>query len=265
MNGLKEEKGLLQALFLKACRIRCLTITLLELLLVIAILAMVSGIVVVSINKALVDQRFRTEVDLIVNEMRLAQDLMLILGTDVHLNFSEDESGSGIKYWISLETSLPKNVQKEVLRKRKPLTTIHGVFLNDELVFEVKEKHIDVKFLSKGAIMSKGIMRLASSDQETPQKGVLEKYICLAGYPRPIHSSDTKEEAERDCVAFEEDLDERLTKDTILRLPERLQELNTKSKPIETPDKAEPKSQEPPQDKKPLRAKFPPRASQEER
>jgi type II secretory pathway pseudopilin PulG len=226
-------------------------ITLLELLIVMGILALISGIVTISINKALIDQRFQTEVDLIVNELRLAQDLMLILGTDVHLNFSEAKDGAGIEYWVKLETILPKNIQKEILRERKPLKTIHGVFLEDQLVTEIKEKHIDIKFLSNGAVMSKGVMLLSTSDKESQLKGALSKYICLAGYPRPIISSDTKEEAEKLCNAFEEGLDERLTTDTILRLPERLKKTEKEAAPETSPENAEQKNQQPSQEQNP--------------
>lgn len=204
--------------------IRRLPITLLEVIIVIALLSLVSGIVAVSINKALVNQRFQTEVGMIVDEMRLAQDLMLILGTDVHLHFEEDKKkGEGILYWLELETTLPENIQYEVLR-RKILKTIKGVFLADELITEIKESHIDVKFLSKGAVMSKGIMRLATTSDENVPKGALEGFICLAGYPKPIFSSDSKEQAENSCQKFEEGLDEKLTQDTILRLPEKLKQ-----------------------------------------
>jgi hypothetical protein len=204
-------------------KVRRLPVTLLEIIIVMAILATVSGVVVISINKALVDQRFRTEVGLIIDELRLAQNLMLILDTDVHVHFAVSEKEQGIKYWLQLETSLPKNIQKEVLRKRKVLKTVKGVFLADELLTAVKEKHIDVKFLSNGSVMSKGIMRLASSDSESPPKGTLQRFVCLAGYPKPILSSDTKEEAEKLCKSLEENLDDRLTDDTMRRLPERLQ------------------------------------------
>jgi len=211
-------------LFLSVANIRRLPITLLEVIIVIAILSLASGIVAVSINKALVEQRFRTEVEKIVDEMRLAQDLMLILGTDVHVHFAEHKSGKGIVYWLDLETTLPENLKYEILREKPKLQTIKGVFLADELVTEVKEKHIDVKFLSNGSVMSKGIMRLATSDDERVPKGTLESFICLAGYPQPIFSRDSKEEAEKLCQKFEEGLDERLTQDTMQRLSEKLKQ-----------------------------------------
>lgn len=197
-------------------------ITLLEMIIVIAILSLASGIVAISINKALADQRFRSEVALVVDELRLAQDLMLILGTDVHVFFQLNKDGTGIDYGIDLETKLSPHVQREVTRKKKNLKTIKGVFFVDQLTAMERENYIDLKFLSNGAVMSKGIMRLASTDDESVPKGTLESFICLAGYPKPIMSSETNEEAEQNCQSFDDDLDERLTQDTIQRLPEKL-------------------------------------------
>jgi hypothetical protein len=146
------------------------------------------------------------------------------------VNFEEDKGGKGIRYGLKLETELPKNIKYEVLRPRPILTTIRGVFLHDELVSEIQEKHIDVKFLSNGTVMSKGVMRLATSDNEQiVPKGTLESFICLAGYPRPIVSSNTKEEAEKLCREFEEGLDERLTQDTMSRLPPKLKQIDSQT------------------------------------
>lgn len=213
--------------------IRRQAITLLEVVIVIIILSIGSGVVAININKVIAEQRFRTEVGLIVDQMRLAQDLMLIMGTDVHLHFAEAKGADAIEYWLELETRPPQNVQREVQRKRKPLTAIKGVFFEDELLSEIAEHHIDVKFLSNGAVMSKGIMRLSTSHEErTIPKGALESFICLAGYPKPIVVSRNKEEAEETCYLFEEGLDEKLTKDTIAKLPEKLKEIDSKENKV---------------------------------
>ncbi len=204
--------------------IRRQAITLFELLIVIAIISLVSGVVAISINRAVLDQKFRTEVSQVVEALRLAQDLMLILGTDVHVHFETDNKEGGIKYSFELETALSPNIQAEILRKRKNLKTIKGVFFRDELPMEIQEKHIDVKFLSNGAVMSKGIMRLASTDNENPPEGTLQNYICLSGYPKPISSSETLENAQMLCTEIENDLDGRISKDTFSKLPDRLKQ-----------------------------------------
>lgn len=209
---------------------RRLPVTLLELIIVIAILAMVSGIVGVSINKALVDQRFRSEVGMIVDEMRLAQDLMLILGTDVRVVFQETKNHEGIEFWLDMDTMLSNNIQRELTKRIHKLKVIKGVFFSDELLTEVHEGKMDVKFLSNGAVMSKGIMRLASSDSEQSQKGILENYICLPGYPKPIKSSETKEQAEELCKNGNKEFEDKLTQDTMTRVPEKVKKQENQPK-----------------------------------
>lgn len=224
-------------------------ITLIEVLIVISILSLVAGIAAVGLNKAIFDQRFRTEVSMIVDSLRMAQDLMLVLGTDVHVHFAE-ENNEGIKYWIELETTLPKNVEREVLRKRPLLKAIKGVFLADKLLAETQESHLDVKFLSNGAVMSKGIMRLASSSDENVPKGTLESFICLAGYPNPIASRDTKEEAEKACNDFDDRSDDRVAQDTFSRLPEKLKQKDSQKEDEEDKKKEKEKEQEKKSDEK---------------
>jgi hypothetical protein len=202
--------------------LRRLPVTLLELVIVMAILALVAGIVAISINKALIDQRFRTEVSMVVDELRLAQDLMLIFGTDVHVIFQEDSKRDGINYWIELETELPKNIGREVMRKHEKLKTVRGVFFEGNVLEEVHGK-LDVGFLSGGAVMTKGIITLSTSEEEVKSAGILHNYICLPGYPKPIFSTDSYELAETFCSpAFDEDFNAKLTQDTVAKIPDSL-------------------------------------------
>lgn len=228
-------------------------VTLLELLVVIAILALVSGAVAISVNKALVDQKFRTEVGMVVDEFRLAQDLMIVLGRDVFVKFSVKEGGKAIVMELEHETALPSHLQNAVKGRKNILTTIKGVFLEDQLEGDVKKGEIKVKFYSRGAVMSKGVMRLATSDQDNPPAGTLQSYICLPGYPMHIASSDTLEAAKSRCSVDDKEFTDKLTNDTMGRLPERVKKAD---KPIEETvedgdKKDNPKSKEPVNGKRP--------------
>lgn len=208
--------------------VRRLRVTLLELLLVIAILALVAGLVAIKIHNAIVDQRFRTEVSLVVDDLRLAQDLMLILGTDVHVHFKQTEEG--LKRWLELETALPDNIQREVMRKRKNLTAVTMSF-NDLNNPNTVPGEIDVRFLSKGSIMSRGIIHMTNSINQEDAAGVLRSSIVMSGYPQPIFSTEgasSSEEERRYQSAVEEN--EKLTMDTIHRLPEKVKKINESKK-----------------------------------
>lgn len=200
--------------------LRKLPITLFEILIVMAILAVVSGALAIGIDKALVNQRFRNEVSMVVEELRRAQDLMMILGADVHVKFAETKERDAIPFWLEMETQLSESIQREVVNKVRHLKTIRSVTFEDS--HKVKGK-TDIKFFSKGAVMSKGLLKLSISGSDVPQKNVLETYICLPGYPRPIFNFDEKEIAERNCNEEKDNsFNDALTRDTLDRLPEKV-------------------------------------------
>ncbi|MBA3815556.1 MAG: prepilin-type cleavage/methylation domain-containing protein [Parachlamydiaceae bacterium] len=198
-------------------RRRC--VTLLELLIVIAILALVGGLVSIGINKAVTEQRFKTEVSLIVDQLRLAQDLMLILGTDVRVVFTRVDN-KGIKYGLELETTISAGIEREILRPHNILKTIKYVGVDPQ---QGEEGKLAIKFQSKGAVMTKGLMRLSITDDQNPPLGTLESYICLPGYPRHLFSEDDGEKAKANCFdAIDSANDSALTQDTFSKVKELL-------------------------------------------
>jgi type II secretory pathway pseudopilin PulG len=162
--------------------------TLLELLLVVAILIMISGFIGINVRKAVHEQQFKAEIARIEDELKLAQDLMLLLRTDVHLKFTSKSKDHGIDYWMEAE-GLPEHLSAQVQRPRKPLRAVHSIEFHDELPGWEQENAIDLKFLSGGSLMSRGIMRLTDSPTGEKQDGTLERYICFPGYPSPLHST----------------------------------------------------------------------------
>ncbi|CCB87513.1 prepilin-type N-terminal cleavage/methylation domain-containing protein [Parachlamydia acanthamoebae] len=162
--------------------------TLVEMLIVLAILSIVTVAIGININNALEEQRFRTEVETVVNELRFAQDLMLVLQADVTVKFSQGDDG--INFTLETESQATKNWMNEILRVQPKLKTIRGVSFRDELDLPVTEGAISIHFLSKGSVMSRGILRLSnSSDAVNVPSWALVRVINLHGYPHPIVSS----------------------------------------------------------------------------
>ena len=192
-------------------------VTLIEIMIVMLILSLVSLVVVIGINKMIVDQKFNTEVSLIVNELRLAQDLMMVLKVDVHLIFEENHVHKGIDYGLEIDAPLQQNLKNEIQKRKKMLKTIKGVFFKDELEKKEVSGRLDIKFLSGGAIMSKGIIQLLSTDDEKNKDKGLQNYISLLGYPHPIKSFDTVEESNRFFEVDDLIFDVLLTEDTVLK------------------------------------------------
>lgn len=178
-------------------------LTLIELLIVITILAMVSGVVGVQIQRTLREQRFNTEVAVVLDKLRLAQELMLILRTDAHVKFKQVPEEEIITLWVEVETpldSLKKDIEKPI-----NLKTIQFVEFKDVLEYKTKMGELDIRFLSGGNVMSQGTLRLATNES-TNDRGLLERFITLSGHPKPLHISLKREFDDSDGV-----FDERLT------------------------------------------------------
>lgn len=173
----------------KVMKVRRCYITLMELMIVITILIMLTGVVGINIRRALQQQRFRTEVDLMVDTLRLAQDLMLILGADVSLRMW-GERQKGIQYRLDVEGDIPEAWEPVIKRSHRRLREIHFVDFADG---ESVEGRIDIRFFSGGSVMSRGVLRL-STHENPKDPGALKRVVFLRGYPHPIVSIPEGEE-----------------------------------------------------------------------
>lgn len=198
---------------------RCLkarkrTFTLLELMIVLMILALTLGVVGINVGRAVREQRFRSEVDRVVDKLRLAQELMLIGNVGVDVVFEKVKEG--VDFRLEVDGPLTKAWKAEVERPLSPLKAIHWVEF-DETVPRVAapEGRLQLQFLSRGSVMSKGLLRLSTSERDD-DFGTLTRYICLSGYPRHIVSEE-KAECPLDQI---EDIDRALTEWTVDELKE---------------------------------------------
>src|SRR5580692_7564447 len=144
-------------------------VTLLEILIVLAILGSIVGIIAINIRSSIIEQRYRTEVRFIVDQLRLAQDLMIILNNDVHLIFTQDPSTKKISYRLDLEDTLSKQWKPFILRSHHSLESIRSIKFRELPSNSIQQNNIDLKFLSGGSVMSKGVLELLSEEKESPK------------------------------------------------------------------------------------------------
>ncbi len=204
-------------------------ITLLEIMIAISILAIATGIASIGIRQVLRDQRFRTEVYQVLTTFRLAQQIMLILNTDVHVKFKA-ENGKGFTYKIVLDDKLDKDWQKIFSKPRPTLKEIHAINFIDALGPSAKSDELDIRFLSGGSVMSQGMMRLGTAPEGTPNS--LQLFICFPGYPHffQISSDSTQDKA---CnVQLQKKYNTRITEFTV----EEIETKNSAYKDIEPED-----------------------------
>lgn len=161
--------------------------TLLEILIAITIITLVGGVVGIGITRALKEQRFRTEVALVVDTLRLAQNMMLILGTDVHFRVKTAEGGKGIEYHLDVEGGGPEKWRRIIRKTQRIMKETHGISFRDLQPFPITPGQLDIRFQSNGAMMSKGVLRLSTHEDEK-NPGALTMAICLRGYPHPLEA-----------------------------------------------------------------------------
>jgi len=160
---------------------RFLPFTLVEVLIAMALLAVVGGVVALNVRKAILQQRFRSDVSLVVHTLRLAQQLMLVFNTDVKVRFWPLPDQRGFGYLLDFEDKLDTYWKREATRPRAPLKGIHAISFGSDT------RQVEIQFLSGGMVMSRGILQLSSA-AEGRVEGAWVEYICLPGFPRFLES-----------------------------------------------------------------------------
>lgn len=184
--------------------------TLLEMIIVISILGLFVSLIGINVNKAIHEQRFRSEVSSIVDTLRLAQGLMMILDNDVTVTFREGTN----EIQMQIETACPlaKNWQNFLLTK-KNLHTVRVVNFKDPLL-PSESGTAQIRFFSAGYVMSRGILHLATVENASDDRGLVS-YVCLPGYPSTIKSVSQRPEEPLCYALAEENFVESLTRTTV--------------------------------------------------
>lgn len=161
-------------------------LTFIEMVVVMAILSLVAGVIGINIGRSMQEQRFRTEVAQIMDKLRLAQNLMLILNDDIKVHFTKVEDG--IKCSLTFQCSpMNKGWGKELSRPQL-LTAVRRVDFKG-LGEDLGKGDFALEFLSGGMVMSQGILKLSTGSNRLYSD---RRYVCLPGYPASIVTVDKK-------------------------------------------------------------------------
>jgi prepilin-type N-terminal cleavage/methylation domain-containing protein len=160
--------------------------TLIEMMIVLAVILFVAGSVGINVIKAVKQERFYSGVALIADKLQLAQDLMLLLGADVVVKLQKAPEKEGAIYCI---IEIEQSVSDTLTRFLNRSSLIEGVssFSFEESSYRFLSDNVQLKFMSSGTVMSKGMLLLFSQEKK------LKEEILLTGNPRPITAgSDAK-------------------------------------------------------------------------
>ncbi len=159
---------------------RRLHFTLIEMLIVIAILAVVMGVVSLNIGTAVRTERFRSGVALLVERMRLAQDIMLILRTSVRVKLEQKDDG--LHCTLVTEGALTPALARAAA-ETAVIKSIRA-FVYTDADGSSSSDSVTLEFLSGGSRMSRGKLVLASGT--LGDENTLTEEIVLPGFPATL-------------------------------------------------------------------------------
>jgi type II secretory pathway pseudopilin PulG len=159
--------------------------TFIEMVVVMAILSLVAGVIGVNISRSMQEQRFRTEVSQVMDKLRLAQNLMLILDEDIRVYFNKVEEGisCGLMFQCTQNAGWGKEINRPQL-----LTAVRRVDFKG-VGEDLGKGDFALNFLSGGMVMSQGILKLTTGKNRLYSD---RRYVCLPGFPASLVSVEKK-------------------------------------------------------------------------
>lgn len=154
-------------------------LTLIELLIVLVLISLIATVIGIGTAKAVDSQRFESGVSLIVDQIQLAEELMLHLNTDVALTLTTDSKG--VMCFLEVETGVLESLR---LKERAHLFVrgVKAVSWDEEV-----QESLILTFLSAGGSMSKGLLHLAP---DTPQlRAGKGRWVYLPGRPSTLQAA----------------------------------------------------------------------------
>lgn len=176
--------------------------TILEILVSLSLLLVIAAITGIQLRGAYKEQQFLSEVQQVVSHLRMAQDLMLILNTDVKFKMMLDEDKKQIKYWLEMDQPIAFPALTKKLQNEKGNFTPHFLTQIQSLRFsgETNMGHLtgeegkNTLIFSLGK-MSQGVLKLLAEPEESEKSDPdsYKRYVILWGHPHPIQSITAKE------------------------------------------------------------------------
>lgn len=150
-------------------------ITLLELLIVFALLSVTAGAVAYNIRGFFRSQNTLAEMDRLVEQLRNAQNAMMLLNIDSEVKISSEREGITVE-WVP--KSPLSEMASRLFKPKETYTYLSEVLFEDAFKDLVLRENFSLSFLSKGFLMNRGILKL-QADKDV-------RYVLMPGYPWPF-------------------------------------------------------------------------------
>lgn len=148
-------------------------ITLLELLIVFAILALVAGIGAFNLKALFSSQEELNEMDRVLFKLRKAQAVMVLLDGDIEIKFKRAPQGFSME-WVPAGI-LSKSVSNRMGEREEALPHLQEISFQDGVKDLLLKPPFSLQFLSRGFLMNRGVLTLKGAQTE--------RHLLLVGYP----------------------------------------------------------------------------------
>ena len=155
--------------------------TLVELLIVIAILSLTAGVIGVNIRGFLLQQRVLDEMGQVQSQLKIAQELMMMANLDSEVQIQK--TGEGFLVEILPKSSTTQMVKPLLKQPSKSLSALDQISFENAADDSLAVDRISLKFFSKGFVMSRGVL--------TIKAGNISRSIILSGSPGPLSLIET--------------------------------------------------------------------------
>lgn len=163
-----------------------LKFTLMEILIVILILTSILSVTGIKIYDLYKEQQFLSESQQVLNKLQTAQDLMLLIDTDVFVYLAKNKGKKEIICYLEVQKPLEDRWAKML---EKPLT-LHAI---QEFEFKgTSEDKLKLQFINSA--LSQGTLKLYRHNQKKNENQDQAFEIELLGYPFPLKQKSQKEE-----------------------------------------------------------------------
>lgn len=171
--------------------------SLIEILIVFALLSLVMGVGAFNIRGLFIKQRTLDDMERFTNQLRNAQELMTLSGVDGEVHVDKVD-GVITSEWVP-STSISELTSKLIHTQKETYPSIEEVSYNDQARFSLG-------FYAKGLYMSTGLIKLSGNG--------IERSIVLKGYPAPLK---LMEGAKEPIASFEQQDEIRSHTDYVLQ------------------------------------------------
>jgi hypothetical protein len=157
-------------------RFRKSPITLLEVLIALAVIALVGGAIAWNVRKLYLQQKTLDEMHRVGLLIRKAEELMMIANLDSDISF--DQEGDLIRVSLIPKSAVSQSMKPLLVGSSLLLRYVDAIAFEDAFAETVLTPKFSLTFISRGYLMNRGVLQMRGNE--------VTRSIILYGYPTSV-------------------------------------------------------------------------------